>query len=774
MTRVLQLFLLALPSLLGEQEFFTLAEKAIRDGDYAVALEKLKSIRCGPTDGLACPARVSAMQGAARLMSGKYTEAEAAFNTGLGLYRQLKDRAHIVDLLNNLGSVHFYRGEYAEAHVDYRAAEAELKGAEGQAWFASASHLTAVNMATLYQRLGRYYQALEIYQSLGKVPVGLSASERAQLLSNLAVLNRRLGDPWKARSLLEQSLALLEADQNRDAWLGVVKNLGIVLALDLGDLHAAQRLFRQALLEAERIGNPREAMQARLYLAETLMRLGKNDEALRYWQNTLADSRSLQTAEDEWRSRYGIARVERRRRQNAEAEGTLRSCMRLIEQVHSGIGAPTLKTEFLSDKQEVYEEMLALLAERAATAEAFDVMERARALVLREALPDRSTNVTLAQLQTRLRSDEAALLYRVGRTQSFLLWATRGDAGIRTLPVNEAAFIQKLSKIRENINGAQEAKSFLSSALLDSAPPLGHSTLRRLWIVPEGVLSLLPFELLPLHGKLLVERFETAYLPAAGFLRSASPLRRTVKWPWQREMVAYAEPDLRSAQLLPGDERWHALPDSAGEVATIARILPGNVDLYRGAQISPSDLLEHARQAPFLHLATHAAGDLETGQRSRLLIGPSYLYARQLTPGKLTGVQIAVLSACDTEAGPISRGEGVQSLARGFLLAGARTTIASLWKVDDAATRLLMVDFYRRLSSGEEISTALRGTKLSFLRSNSTLRLPQYWAAFVSQGAADEAAPRWISWTWLFALTAAVMSAIAIVVWAISRKRAER
>jgi CHAT domain-containing protein len=82
----------------------------------------------------------------------------------------------------------------------------------------------------------------------------------------------------------------------------------------------------------------------------------------------------------------------------------------------------------------------------------------------------------------------------------------------------------------------------------------------------------------------------------------------------------------------------------------------------------------------------------------------------------LRGVELVVLSACETGLGKQIRGEGLISLQRGFHLAGVRSTLTSLWKVDDAATKALMVEFYtnlweKRLSKLE----ALRQAQLTML-----------------------------------------------------------
>src|SRR5262249_51640182 len=97
-----------------------------------------------------------------------------------------------------------------------------------------------------------------------------------------------------------------------------------------------------------------------------------------------------------------------------------------------------------------------------------------------------------------------------------------------------------------------------------------------------------------------------------------------------------------------------------------------------------------------------------------------------------------VLSACDTGLGTIQRGEGVLGLSRALRVAGARTTILSLWPVDDAATRRFMTALYRaRWIDHRTTAEALREAGLSVLREGRRAGRgahPFYWAGFVAVG----------------------------------------
>jgi len=99
---------------------------------------------------------------------------------------------------------------------------------------------------------------------------------------------------------------------------------------------------------------------------------------------------------------------------------------------------------------------------------------------------------------------------------------------------------------------------------------------------------------------------------------------------------------------------------------------------------------------------------------------------------------LVVLSACDTALGKDIKGEGLVGLTRGFMSAGSRSVIASLWKVDDRATAVLMGDFYKSmLEDGLPPAAALRSAKQR-LRQEKAWSAPYFWAGFVLQGDYNE------------------------------------
>jgi CHAT domain-containing protein len=116
-------------------------------------------------------------------------------------------------------------------------------------------------------------------------------------------------------------------------------------------------------------------------------------------------------------------------------------------------------------------------------------------------------------------------------------------------------------------------------------------------------------------------------------------------------------------------------------------------------------------------------------------VDDGYLTAAEATAMDLEGTELVTLSACETALGGVRSGEGVYGLQRSLAVAGARSTLLSLWKVDDVLTVTFMEEYYKRLRAGEGRADALRNTQAWF-RSNkdSTLRDVRVWGAFQLSG----------------------------------------
>jgi CHAT domain-containing protein len=147
-------------------------------------------------------------------------------------------------------------------------------------------------------------------------------------------------------------------------------------------------------------------------------------------------------------------------------------------------------------------------------------------------------------------------------------------------------------------------------------------------------------------------------------------------------------------------------------------------------------------QYQIIHLATHGLLDPVNPELSGIVLS---LYDQQRQPQdgflRLHDIfnlnlpaELVVLSACQTGLGKDVKGEGLVGLTRGFMYAGARRVVVSLWSVNDRATSEVMAKFYQKmLQDGQNPVTALRAAQLEMWKSQNW-QSPYYWAAFTIQG----------------------------------------
>ncbi|MFV1965852.1 MAG: CHAT domain-containing protein [Pirellulaceae bacterium] len=218
---------------------------------------------------------------------------------------------------------------------------------------------------------------------------------------------------------------------------------------------------------------------------------------------------------------------------------------------------------------------------------------------------------------------------------------------------------------------------------------------RHLCVVPAGPLHYVPFGafLLP-SGEFVTEKYVLSYAPSASALVYAlhrQPKDRAVA---ESRTLVVAEPAPRLD--------YGALPGAVIEGERIRNLAPAPKTLLQGLQATETSVISALEATRYFHFAGHT--DLPPGgpMRAALLCTQDVdrdgrLEVREIFELDLNACEIAVLSACVTRLGRWSRGDEIVGLERAFLRAGVPTVIASLWKVDDAATSLLMEEFYTNL-----------------------------------------------------------------------------
>ena len=181
-----------------------------------------------------------------------------------------------------------------------------------------------------------------------------------------------------------------------------------------------------------------------------------------------------------------------------------------------------------------------------------------------------------------------------------------------------------------------------------------------------------------------------------------------------------------------------ALPYAEQELALLQQHT--GATLVQNAAATVSAIHKAASGYDLLHIATHTLLNDTTPALSRMVLHPDsgndgYLYAYQIQAMRLKA-QLAVLSSCATGQGALLRGEGVQSMARSFAMAGCPSVVMSLWEVADEATYTLMSSFYEALANGQPAAKALNQAQqhVAHHPDHPEWANPHYWAPFVHLG----------------------------------------
>ncbi len=270
----------------------------------------------------------------------------------------------------------------------------------------------------------------------------------------------------------------------------------------------------------------------------------------------------------------------------------------------------------------------------------------------------------------------------------------------------------------------------------------------KLVIIPSGILGYLPFEALltsfpdnydDFGGQsYLIQDYQICYN------YSATQLYETeLKEASGRGKVQFA-PSYNGDTLNLSRESWNMvlsqLKYNRQEAAAVNELIGGR--LFLDSLATKEAFLRYGLSSKLIHLATHGKANDENGEFSYLAFYPTandendeLLFVKDLYNLQL-GADMVVLSACETGIGEYQRGEGILSLARGFLFAGASSIVTTLWSIDDRASSQIVEAFYTNLKAGQKKDEALRNAKLAYLEKykGSNRSHPLFWAAFVPVG----------------------------------------
>jgi CHAT domain-containing protein len=629
--------------------------------------------------------------------------------------------------------------------------------------------LSLNNMGTVLEAAGSadkavpfYEEALAMYRTLypaSKYPDG--HPDLAESLNNLGYALDAVGSVEKATTLFEQSLSmhrkLYPASRYPNGHPDLARslnNMGAVLYA-AGSAEKALPLCEQAL-----------AMHRRL--AQQLLLTSSEDGALAYLQaqprtrdGYLSAASRLPGTEAAayravWPSKAALSRVLELRHAAARAAGpeAVEGLVRLKENRRR-------TAQLLQDDQRPPEERD---RELAGLADQRDVMERRLAkdlpILARWTEREKQTPEDLAKtlpagaafvdLLAWIRIEQDPRVKgKPGEkpTLWYLAFVVAAGREVRRIdlgpaePIDQAIHSWRRAIERGTAGDAAERLRVLVWENIAKHLPPGT---RMLYLAADGDLARLPWAALPIgRDRVLLEDFALAVVPHGSFLLEQLQDSSTSRPGLAKESV------LTLGDVAYNSATWSALPGTRIEIDSIATRAPSPPVVLTAAEATVSKLVELLPKARYAHLATHGEfqADAFTAEQQRLraarreweegrsqearrvpaknplayvglvLANGERLSGLSILDLDLSRLKLVTLSACETGLGEYTGGKGVENLQQAFHLAGCPNVVASLWKVNDAATAALMTKFYHELWVNKKPPIeALREAQLTIYR----------------------------------------------------------
>lgn len=345
----------------------------------------------------------------------------------------------------------------------------------------------------------------------------------------------------------------------------------------------------------------------------------------------------------------------------------------------------------------------------------------------------------VSDLQQTLDAETAILSYFLADTSKtlyiFTITHKRLSVFTRSIPDD---FYRYLNGLKNSIVFSEpvtftKASEWLSELLIPRLP----STIHKLIVIPSGKLSTLPFEVLVSkrnkrydfsNAAYLLDRFSISYEFAASLMLQ------------KKDRQVTDSPSILLCAPVTFPQGLSDLPATEQEVTRIATLFPARARVALHEVANEATIKSQNLSAfDYLHFATHGVADEVSPGQSRLSLTAAPPEDGDLYTGEIYTLnlhaKLAVLSACETGLGKLSKGEGVIGLSRALIYAGAENLVVSFWNVSDESTAVLMENFYTNLLNNKQHSfgDALRSSKLQLIKQG-RYTAPYYWAPFILVG----------------------------------------
>jgi CHAT domain-containing protein/Flp pilus assembly protein TadD len=710
---------------------------------------------------------------------GQYKQAIAVYQPAIEILRQLNDRKNEGNALGNLGIAYREIGNYAKAiafHQQQLAITREIRDRAGEG-------RALGGLAIAYRELGQYEKAISLYQqdlAIARELQDLSGQARA--LNNLGTAYSNLAKYPQAIVLYKQSLEIFRTLKDRNGEGRTLGNIGNDYR-QLGQYEQAIVFLEQQLTIARNIRDIATEGKASAGLGITYNRLRKYEKAFFFYQQDLAIARQIKDRSGQGRALNNLGVLLGDLGQPELATLYYKQSVNIQESIRQDIRGLSKDEQrsFLGTVAGTYRSLADLLLKQGRVMEALQIIDLLKIQELEDYLKNVKGNDRTAQGLGILEPEE-----KISRQLS--------KASFNEIPLLNRELAQKLQQIPPaEINKAPEYLQKLPQGvvliyplvLLDRLEIVVFAansipTARTVAIAKPDLEVLISdfhadlkdpssediktsakklYDLLikPIESDLKQANANTILYAPDGVLRyiPLATLYNGKQWLVEKyrinNLISYSLLDLDRQPLndltilagafggKAGESKFGlgGLPASIIEVENIASTFPAT-SKYVEQNFTSQAIRDKTTGKAIIHLATHAEFKNGSPFDSYLLFGDgSKLTLAEVNDLKLKDTQLVVLSACQTGLG--SLGTGTEILGFGYQVhrAGAKASIASLWKVSDGGTQILMSAFYDNLRKANiDVSTSLREAQLSMINRNIkedavNYNHPYFWSAFV-------------------------------------------
>ena len=380
-----------------------------------------------------------------------------------------------------------------------------------------------------------------------------------------------------------------------------------------------------------------------------------------------------------------------------------------LEAQRGAIDDVMLRSRMLDTSEELFDEAIALQVRRGNAETAFAVTEHARGRSLLDAVEGSPQPLSSSSaVAGRLEPGTLLLEYAVLPEQLVIFAISNDGMKMHTVKVR-----------REELASHKDLASLLLAPVRDDV-----AAAKSLIVVPEKSLQRVSFSGLRWNGAYLAQSHAISIAPSASRLAASRPVTK----PEVASILLVGNPaadEERNLEHLPAVEREIT--------ATRAFYGPARVLLHEEA--TRARFTEEAPKHDVIHFAGHGTSD--DGSLTAAL-----LFARNerdsgrmemddIAALHLTRAPLVVLSACGTVRGRVAGVDGMPSLARSFLAAGASAVVGTLTNVDDTRAAELLTSFHRHMDEGATPADALRAAQREAIARGGSAADPQHWAQFV-------------------------------------------